>query len=446
LRPHIYRTRDFGRSWQEIVSGMADNAPVNVVREDPVRKGLLFAGTENMVYVSFDAGDHWQELQLNLPHTSMRDLTIHGDDLIVGTHGRSFWILDDITPLRQLDQNVSAAEVNLFAPQEAIRIHWNRNPDTPLPPEEPAGQNPPDGAIIDYFLAQEASGPVRLEILDAAGKPVREYSSADKTQALAEIAPKHPIPMYWVREAQKLSTAAGMHRFVWDVRHTAPKSLSHSYPISAIAHDTPQEPRGAWALPGRYTVKLTIGGKTFTQPLVLKMDPRIRTSRIDLEKQFAMQHAAVAGMNESYEALGEVQSVRAQVKELLAQTMKPELHEKLASLDSKAGLLEGAAVPGFFGTPPAGKQTENLSTLNQHFGQILALADSADVAPTATSESVASELQQALRECQTRWLNLKNQEVNELNRLLRLEKLNPIDFNKKNRAEPSSEADGDDEP
>jgi len=166
LKPHIYRTRDFGKTWKEIVAGIADNAAVNVVREDPVRKGLLFAGTETSVYLSLDDGDHWQPLQLNLPHTSMRDLTIHGDDLIVATHGRSFWILDDITPLRQLNERVAKANAYLFAPQEALRVRWNKNPDTPLPPEESAGKNPPDGAIIDYFLAKDATGPVALEILD----------------------------------------------------------------------------------------------------------------------------------------------------------------------------------------------------------------------------------------------------------------------------------------
>jgi len=253
-----------------------------VVREDPMRKGLLFAGTENSVFVSFDDGDHWQSLQLNLPHTSMRDLTIHGDDLIVGTHGRSFWILDDVTPLRQLNESASPSAPYLFVPQDAVRVHWNRNPDTPLPPEEPGGKNPPDGAIIDYFLPGGSSSPVTLEVLDAAGKLVRRYSSADKAQPISEIAPKHPIPMYWVREDQMLSAEPGMHRFVWDVRHAAPKSLSQGYPISAILHDTPLEPQGPWALPGRYTVKLIVGGKTLTQSLVLKMDPRVKSTPAEL--------------------------------------------------------------------------------------------------------------------------------------------------------------------
>jgi photosystem II stability/assembly factor-like uncharacterized protein len=233
MLPHIYRTRDFGATWQEIVTGLATNAPSDVVREDPRRKGLLFAGTETSVYVSFNDGDSWQSLQLNLPHTSMRDLTIHGDDLIVGTHGRSFWILDDITPLRQLSDDVAHSPAYLYAPEEALRWHWNRNPDTPLPPEVPAGANPPDGAIIDYTLAANANGPVTLEILDAGGSTVRRYSSADNPPAMDKIASQYPIPMYWVRPTQILSAEAGMHRFVWDLRYRAQHRAGTSGPVGS---------------------------------------------------------------------------------------------------------------------------------------------------------------------------------------------------------------------
>ncbi len=447
LKPHLYRTRDYGKTWQEIVSGLADNAPVNVVREDPVRKGLLFAGTETDVYVSFDSGDHWQPLQLNLPHTSMRDLAVHGDDLIVGTHGRSFWILDDITPLRQLSEKIaSSSGAYLYAPQEAVRIHWNRNPDTPLPPEVPAGKNPPDGAIIDYVLAKDATGPVTLEIMDQGGKLVRKYSSADKAQSLDEIAPHHPIPMYWVREDQILPTGAGMHRFVWDVRYAPPKSLSHSYPISAIVHDTPLEPRGAWALPGKYTVKLSVDGQSLTQPLVLKMDPRVKSSRADLEKQFATQQTAASGMNQSFAALEEVRSARAQAKERAAKASSAELKDKLAEFDKKAAVLEGATVPGFFGVPLTGKQPENLSTLNQRFGQILEIAASADAAPTATTEAVARVLQAALNETANRWSELRKTDLVALNRLLANEKQPGIDVNRKDQESPTADPDGGDEP
>jgi BNR/Asp-box repeat. len=443
LRPHIYRTRDFGKSWQEIVAGLPDNAPVNVVREDPVRKGLLFAGTETGVFVSFEEGDHWQALQLNLPHTSMRDLTIHGDDLIVATHGRSFWILDDITPLRQLNEKFSPSEPHLYAPQEAVRIHWNRNPDTPLPPEEPGGKNPPDGAIIDYFLPGKS--PVTLEILDGSGEVVRKYSSTDYAEPLSEIAPKHPIPMYWVREEMIMSMEPGMHRFVWDVRCAVPKSLSHSYPISAILHDTPLIPTGQWALPGQYTVKLIAGGRTLAQHLILKMDPRVKSSPTELAQQFALQKVAVAGMDESFENLEAVRSVRGQVADRMGKA-NGELKTKLAEFDKQAATLEGAVVPGFFGTPLSGKQPENFSTLNQRFGRILAIADSADVAPTPTTEAVARELENELNESSHRWNDLKTTQVNTLNQMLEKEKLPKIDATKPSGEAPSSDDDGDDEP
>jgi hypothetical protein len=447
LRPHIYRTRDFGKTWKEIVAGIADNAPVNVVRQDPVKKGLLFAGTETSVYISFDDGDHWQPLQLNLPHTSMRDLTIHGDDLIVATHGRSFWILDDITPLRQLSEQVAKASAYLFAPQEALRVRWNKNPDTPLPPEEPAGKNPPDGAIIDYFLAKDAAGPVALEILDERERSlVRMYSSEDKAETLEEMAPKHPVPMYWVRQEKVLSAKAGMHRFVWNVRWPAPKSLGHAFPISAIVYDTPLEPRGAWALPGRYTVKLVVDGVPYTQPLVLKMDPRVKSSTADLRKQFAMQRGAMRGMNDSFEALAELKSAREQVKAAMAKVSSAEAKQKLSEFDKKATALEGAAVPGFSGVPLAGKQPENLSTLNQRFGRMLAIADAADAAPTTQMETLAIELEVARLELGGRWIELKKAGVADLNRLLEKEKAGRIDPEVRGGEAPASDVDGDDEP
>jgi photosystem II stability/assembly factor-like uncharacterized protein len=446
LRPHIYRTRDFGKSWQEITKGIAENAPTNVVREDPVRKGLLFAGTETSVYVSFDDGDNWQPLQLNLPHTSMRDLTIHGDDLIVGTHGRSFWILDDITLLRQLSADVANAPVTLFAPQEAIRFRWNRNTDTPLPPEVPAGKNSPDGAILDYYLASAASSPVRLEIFDAQNHLVRRYTSADKAEPLEDIAPKHPIPMYWVRPTRILSAAAGMHRFVWDLHYPTPDALRHEFPISAIYQDTPQYPLGAWALPGNYTVKLTVEDKSYTEPLMVKMDPRISTSLADLAKQFEMQSGAVEGMNESYETLEQVQSVRAQLKDRAAKAGKGAAANAIAALDKQAAEVEGGTQSVFFGLPPSGKQLETLSTLNQHFGTILAVADSADAAPTTQATAVYKELQDALESVFGRWTKLRNEEIPKLNAQLKSANLPQIDVNLAPANRPASDVDGDDEP
>jgi len=445
LKPHIYRTRDFGAHWQEIVTGLSDDAPINAVREDPARKGLLFAGSETSVYVSFNDGDSWQPLQLNLPHTSMRDLAIHGDDLIVATHGRSFWILDDLTPLRQLNDPIAKSPTYLFQPQEALRWRWNRNPDTPLPPETPAGKNPPDGAIIDYYLAAAASTPVTLEVLDSAGATVRRYTSADSPLAMDKIAGEHPIPMYWVRPSRILSTAAGMHRFVWDLHGETPKSLNKEFPISAIPHDTPLLPLGAWALPGTYTVKLTVDGKQFTQPLTVKMDPRIKTPLSDLQAQAALQAGAVTGMNQSYDALGQVQSVRAQLKESTAKT-KGKLADSLEDLDKQCASLAGATTSSFFGTPASDKQPENFSTLNQHFGQLLGIANSADAAPTTQASKVYADLGKDLDSLLKRWNDLKQNAVPKLSSELQKAGLPAIDSRKPLEHEMGEPGDGDDEP
>src|SRR5579863_1888915 len=230
LKPHIYRTHDGGKSWKEIVDGLPD-APVNTVREDPVRKGLLYAGTELAVYVSFDDGDHWQPLKQNMPPISIRDLVIHENDLVAGTHGRGFWILDDVSPLRQVNAVSTAAEAHLFRPSAALRVRWNNGTDTPLPPEEPAGQNPPDGAILYYNLKSAASSPVTIEIFDSAKKLVRRYSSDDKPDP---IDPALNVPTYWIRHASIPTTAAGLHRFVWDLCYAPPDAVDHDYPISAI--------------------------------------------------------------------------------------------------------------------------------------------------------------------------------------------------------------------
>ena len=445
LKPHIYRTRDFGASWQEIVAGLPDNAPVNVVREDPTRKGLLYAGSENAVYVSFNDGDSWQSLQLNLPHTSMRDLTIHGDDLIVGTHGRSFWILDDLTPLRQLNDEIAKSPAYLFAPQEALRWRWNRNPDTPLPPETPAGQNPPDGAILDYYLASAAHGPVVLEILDSTGASVRRYSSTDAPLDIDKIAGQYPIPMYWVRPSQTLSAAAGMHRFVWDLRHAPPRALNTEFPISAILHNTPLLPLGSWVLPGNYTARLTVDGKEFTKSFVVKMDPRIKSSLADLQAQASLESGAVAGMNQSYDALTQVSSIREQIKDV-APKAKGKLAESLKSLDQQCAELAGATVSTFYGTPASGKESENFSTINQHFGQLLAIADSADAAPTTQASQVYASLSEQMNDLAKRWLELAQTTIPELNGQLQKSGLSSLDPNKALEHAIGGAGDGDDEP
>ena len=268
--PHIYRTHDGGTTWKEIVRGLPDG-PVNTVREDAVRKGLLYAGTEVAVYVSFNDGDDWHPLRLNMPATSIRDLAIHEDDVVVGTHGRGFWILDDISPLRQLTEQVATADAHLFAPRVTYRYPRDANTDTPLPPEEPAGKNPPDGAILYYWLKSAASGPITIEIHDSTNRLVRRFSSDDKAEPPDATL---NVPTYWLRVYQPSSAAPGMHRLVWDL-HAAPSGQGGrgEPPISAIVHDTPVR-EGEWMPPGHYTVTLTVNGHAYTQALVVKPDPR----------------------------------------------------------------------------------------------------------------------------------------------------------------------------
>jgi photosystem II stability/assembly factor-like uncharacterized protein len=277
--PYIYKTNDGGATWKKIVTGLP-NEPINTVREDAVKKGLLFAGSENAVYVSFDAGEHWQTLRLNMPATSIRDLVIKDDDIVVGTHGRSFWILDNITPLRQVQVATAIQDVVLFKPQKAMRIRWNMNTDTPLPPEEPAGQNPPDGAAIDISLKGDSKTPVVIEILDANNKIIRSISSTDTMYAIPPV----NIPLYWIRHQQIISAKAGAQRILWDMRY-APLNEPVSFPMTAVKHNTAPEPTAPWVMPGMYKVRLKVNGQTMEQPLQVVMDPRVKTSLKDLQRQ-----------------------------------------------------------------------------------------------------------------------------------------------------------------
>ncbi|HZZ66386.1 MAG TPA: hypothetical protein VFE17_12845 [Candidatus Baltobacteraceae bacterium] len=290
MRPYIYRTHDGGAHWALITAGLPADAPVNAVREDPVRPGLLFAATERTVDVSLNDGASWEPLTQNLPATSVRDIVVHGDDLVAGTHGRSFWVLDDIAPLRA---NFNAQTTAFFKPATAYRLRRSNWPDTPLPPEEPAGQNPADGAVLDYYLASPASR-VRIVIYDAAGTLVRSY---DSNAAPVPVDPEITVPLYWVRPWTAPGTQAGMHRFLWDYRYADPAAVSHDYPISAIPHDTPRSPQGVLALPGRYTVKVIADGKSYVQQLTLRADPRIRLAPGALRAQFELAWRIARLMN-----------------------------------------------------------------------------------------------------------------------------------------------------
>ena len=330
LRPHIFRTRDGGKTWQEIVKGLP-NDPINTVREDPISKGLLFAGSERAVYVSFDDGDNWQTLRLNMPATSIRDLVIKDNDLVIGTHGRSFWILDDITPLRQLSAANAQAAAILFQPQTALRVRWNLNTDTPLPQEEPAGQNPPDGAIINYYFQNKAQGSVMLEIMDNAGKLIRQFSSNDQPYTLPDL----NIPLYWIRPQQILSAEAGSQRFIWDLRYQ-PLNIPPSYPIAATYQQTAPNATSPWVLPGVYTLKLTANGQSYSQKLVVKMDPRIKTPAEKLKQQHDLSLICYEGRQKARAALQESEDFRTRAR------MTSEALQKVLAQEAELKKVEAA--------------------------------------------------------------------------------------------------------
>ncbi len=377
LRPHIYRTSDDGKTWLEIVRGLPNDENVNVVREDPQRRGLLFAGTERGVYVSFNNGDNWQSIRLNLPATSVRDLIVKDDDLCIATHGRGFWIMDNITPLRQLSPD-EPSQTRLLKPQLAMRVRWNTNTDTPLPPDEPAGENPPPGALIDYSLGNDVTGPVTLEVRDAKGNLVRRYASTDPTPTPD---PKLKIPRYWLRPPQVLPAEPGIHRFLWDLHGEPLPKVESQYPMTAVAHETAPQPTAPWVLPGAYSVSLTAGGKTLTQPLLVKMDPRVKTSSADLARQFEISQRLVKLRTElepigkEYDALF---AALIKAEERAPEKMRP-LREKLESLAAPSRVRNGEPL-----------EFDLLSRARKLFNDI----QQADVGPTPQQQTAVDDLEQ----------------------------------------------------
>jgi len=389
LKPYLYRTRDGGKSWQSITSGLPQDAPVNAVREDPLRRGLLFAATEKAVWMSFDDGDHWQSLQLNLPHTSMRDLVIHNQDLIVATHGRSFWVLDDIGPLREVVGPATA--VTLLKPSPAVRARRSTGTDTPIPPDEPSGRNPPNGAVIDYYLPQAAKGAVAIEVLDSNGAVLRRVSSTDSIGFSAAEREKELIPQYWIRQPKALGTMAGMNRFVWDLRGTTPRAVRRGFPISAVPNDTPQEPLGPPVVPGMYRVRLEIGGHKWEQPLTVMPDPRVSIGQQEYAAQYALAKGLAEALDASTAKAQEVKSLRAQLKKL-SSAQAAAIGERAKELDEHfESLMEQGA------NAQPGAAHRGLERVN---GEILSLYTQvleADAAPTRAQQSAADSLLQEWR-------------------------------------------------
>ncbi|MBO3697697.1 sialidase family protein [Roseivirga sp. E12] len=305
MTPYVYRTHDGGKTWKLITKGLNPNGPVNVVREDPKQQGLLYAGTEREVYFSVDDGENWQSLRNNMPATSIRDLVIHEDDLVVGTHGRSAWILDNIAPLREMARS-KAEGAYLFTPSLTTRVRDNMFHDTPLPPEEPTGQNPPDGAILDYQLNANASF-VQLEILSTDGTVIRTYRSDDKPELRDSTTMPHPT--YWIKPEQKLGTVKGHHRFIWDLKHEPPRGSRRQFSIAAVYKSTPSGPHGPLVNPGTYRVRLTVDGKVSESPLTIRMDPRVVISQKALNVQHDLSMECYLAYHELQDIVEEIDAM-----------------------------------------------------------------------------------------------------------------------------------------
>ena len=418
--PFIFRTHDAGKTWTKIVAGLPEDVPAAGFREDTRRKGLLFAGTERAAYVSFDDGDHWQTLQLNLPPAPVTDFALHGDDLVASTFGRGLWVIDDITPLRELSAKVTSAAAYFFKPQTAMRIRWDNNQETPLSPEFPATPNPPDGAILDYFLKTPAKSEVMLDLLDEKGNRIRHYSSkAAPTNAMVGNAPD-----YWFAPPAVLETSAGLHRFVWDLRTEDPQTLTYGYyggkldyieytlPDHSIPGQTPrQQPPGALVVPGTYQAVLKVGGKEYRQALTVVLDPRVHASQTDLEEQWNVAQQITAEMGASYKAYTDYEALKNAIAQR-AEAAKGK-DEAKALQESLVKLQKNSEAVG------EGKDdTPGLGPANRDLSRYLIMVESADTKPAASAKEAAQQACNGLQKSLYAWANLNKEEVPKANIVL----------------------------
>jgi hypothetical protein len=434
FHPHVWRTHDYGKTWQDISAGLPQYDFVSVVRADTQRDGLLFAGTDRGVYVSYDDGAHWQSLQRNLPTAWVRDLTIHGNDLVAGTQGRAIWILDDITPLRQAGAD-NARKTALYTPADAVRVRANENKDTPLPPDEPLGQNPPAGAIIDYQLASAAKGLVTLDILDSDGKNVRHFSSADKPENL-------PAERYfqkgWLGTPEKLGTSAGMHRFVWNLRYPRPEALLYGYSIAATwDSDTPLTPEGPMALPGKYQVVLTVDGKSYRAPLNVVPDPRVSIESNALAEGLSFSREVGTALQQVWQTDGEVDAIRDQLDDAEKKAANNQaLHDEIDSIRKKTDpLVSGDS-----------EDSTNLEAMNDALTVIATDVEGADRAPTDGQRQAFAEYKANLDKAVAQWQSIRSADLPALNAKLHAVSINAINVPTANQLHAKGPTDSDDVP
>jgi photosystem II stability/assembly factor-like uncharacterized protein len=409
MRPHFYRTHDGGRTWTDIsqnftasdgrVTNLVLLGPANSIREDPIKKGLLYAATEKGVWISFDDGDSWQSLRLNLPATSVRDLIVKDDDIAIATHGRGFWILDDVTALRQMTPDFARRDAILFKPTTALRARWNTNDDTPLPPDEPMGENPPEGVSIDYYLGATHTDAVTLEVVDSRGRVVRRYASTDSLPWKLPTAASAPVPLYWYRTPRVLPASAGLNRFQWDIRYQPIPGVGSRFgeeglPISATPHNTAPSANTPFVAPGAYTVRLTVGGKTYTQPITVEQDPRSTASPTAMREVYAVTDSMYWTLSRLHESIGQARTLRQQLSDSVAAARITAILEAPVPPDTSVRGAPPAARPvvvaaqgarGASAVPRPGPTT--LSGASNGLAALLNSLQSADVPITASERT-----------------------------------------------------------
>jgi photosystem II stability/assembly factor-like uncharacterized protein len=401
--PIAYRTHDFGATWTEIGHGLPRGAWVGVVREDPEQPGLLYAGTSRGVWVSFDDGKSWRTLQLDLPTTGINDLLVHDGDIIVATQGRAIWVLDEVAPLRHLAASPVAGQPVLVPPATAWRLRFDQNRDTPLPPEEPRGENPPVGAVLDYILPEGAKGEVAIEVLDAGGAVVRRFASDDS--------PKPPnAPIYfadiWLGKPPLPGTGAGHHRFVWDLRYPPPPTLESSYSIAAVpGRPTPALPEGAFVLPGRYEIRLTVGGRSVVQPLTVAMDPRVTASPADLAALLGFQKDVSAALGRVVRLSKAIDDTAGSIAGLLSDPAVRASKSRLTRAAEELSVVRGSG-------------EEGLAWAAEALSGLATDLESVDASPTASQREVLAMATERVARAETRWTAFDEGALRDLRRRL----------------------------